>query len=433
MGGLLAIILAAGLPPTDDGAGCEAWAANRAHELAIAAQPSAAALGSDGPGLADVDLRTWTAFVPEVPQSTSESRDRFAAALDGRAAICTASELVQAAQRVEPQLRTLLTAARGARNTLPASFQLWAVLDSNPSPNSVDLNAAIRLGVARGRDALNSHQFARAIETCVGLLGLVRASAGTSLVGRLVAGAWGTRTRAFCLDTAALVTPAQREELRAALTHLSDGWPDFAHTLGQELVFAQVSLFSRYWSEETRSRRPADAIHLSQAAEKQDHTSSWQRVRRALFGQWSAREQCLLYARALPLVDAPPSIADPALRTLGVAPLLWRLADFPLPDRDDSWVRVFRRVRALETELAFLRAGLAAWEFRDRRGAWPASLESLARDPWARLDEKAWKFIDARTGQRIVLELKGGSVFLVARADPSVDAEEIRALLLDPR
>jgi hypothetical protein len=217
------------------------------------------------------------------------------------------------------------------------------------------------------------------------------------------------------------------------LTRLSDGWPDFAHTLGQELVFAQVALFSRYWSEENQSKRPQEALHLSQAAEKQDPTSSWQRVRRALFGKWSAREQCLLYARAVPLVDAPPPIADPALRTLGVAPLLWRLADFPLPDRDDNWVSVFRRVRGLETELALLRAGLAAWEFRDRTSAWPASLESLAADPRARLDEKAWKFIDARTGQRIVLELKDGSSLLVARADPSVDAQEIRAPLWDAR
>jgi hypothetical protein len=122
MGGLLAIILAVGLPPTDDGAGCEAWVANRARELAVAPQPRAKPLGADGPGLADLDPSIWTSFVPAVPPSTPENRDRFVAALDGRTAISTAPELVDAARRVEPQLRTFLSSARGARNILPAPF-----------------------------------------------------------------------------------------------------------------------------------------------------------------------------------------------------------------------------------------------------------------------------------------------------------------------
>jgi len=162
---------------------------------------------------------------------------------------------------------------------------------------------------------------------------------------------------------------------------LSDGWPDFAHTLGQEMVFAQVAMLSRYWAHENRSTLPVEAVHLSQAAVAQDPVSSWQKFRRTLFGRWSARELCLLYARALPLVDGPPSIAEPALRGMGDLPLVWRLGYFPVPDRDDNWVSLFRRVRSLETEIALLRAGLAAWEFHDRAGS---GLRHSSRSPVTR-------------------------------------------------
>jgi hypothetical protein len=421
VGALLAIILSAGFPPSDDGGGCESWTATRAGELAAAPQPDAAPLGVEVSGLAELADRIWASFLPAVPSYTEQNGERFAAALDGRAPMSTAPELVEAARRLEAELGKLLVAARGSQNRLPVSFQIWSVLDrQNPSPSEMDLQAGVRLSLARGWGALQGHNLPRAIEACTGLLGLLRASAGTSVLGRMVSSAWSRRTRDLCLETARRATSSQRDELLLAITRLRSGWPSLAHTLGQELVFAQVALFTSYWSPENRSRLPKEALHLSQAGAKKGEASWLRSFRRALFGRWSAREQCLLYARALPLVDSAPQVADPALGNMDEVPFIGRLADWDeLRDSPDHWVKLFRRARALETDLALLRAGLTVWGFHDKSGAWPCSL-SVVGD-----------FADARTGRALVLDARGGSIALVAEGDPAHGAQEIRVQLAE--
>jgi hypothetical protein len=382
VGGLLSILLAVGLPPTHDGARCEAWAVRRAGELAEAPQPPAAPLNVQNPGLAALDPAVWTRFKGAIPQSTAENGPRFAAAVEGRAPVASAPELVEAAQHLEPELKTLLLAARGSENRLPPSFQLWFIFDDwQLQPSTLDLQTSVRLGLIRGRASLESGDTSRAVETCIGLLGLLRASAGTSLLGRMVAAAWGTRTRVFCLDSARRATPAHRQELHSAVRALQSGWPNLAHTLGQELVFAQVAFFAKYWSEETRTQLPPGAIHLMQTAGQQQDTGSWlHKVRRTLFSRPAGREQCLLSARAIEVADASPALADPALRAMGETPFFWRLADVDdSPGGTDHWIQLFRRVRRLETDLELLRAGLAVWAWHDTRGAWPASLDDVGQ------------------------------------------------------
>ncbi len=330
--------------------------------------------------------------------------------------MATAPELVEAAQHLEPELKTLLFAARGSANRLPPSFQLWSIFDDwRLQPSTLNLQTSVRLGLIRGRASLESGDTSRAVETCIGLLGLLRASAGTSLLGRMVAAAWGTRTRALCLDTARQATPAHRQELYSAVRALQSGWPTLAHTLEQELVFAQVAFFARYWSEESRAQLPPGAIHLMRTAGQQQDTGSWlHKVRRTLFSRAAGREQCLVSAHAIEVVDSSPALADPALRAMGEAPFFWRLADVDdSPGGIERWVQLFRRVRRLETDLELLRSGLGLWAVHDTRGTWPASLDEVGH------------YVDRRTDLPLVLEKVRESVRVVARADPTLGAEEL--------
>ena len=416
VGGLLAILLAIGPPPTHDGPGCEAWVAQRARELALAPQPPAAPLTVETPGLATFDLAIWTRFSGATPQSTEESGPRFAAAVEGRAPVATAPELVKAAERLEPELHTVLRAARGSQNRLPAGFQVWSVFDDwKEQASTLDLQAAVRLSLIRGRAALESGETSRALESCIGSLGLLRASAGTSLIGRMVAAAWGPRTRTFCLETARQATPARRQELQAAAAALRIGWPSLANTLEQELVFAQVAFFARYWSDETRTQLPPEALHLMEVVGRKQNTGSWfHKIRRTLFSRTAGREQCLHAAHGIEAIDGPLAPADQALREMGDAPFFVRLADVDdSPGETERWVRLLRRVRRLETDLELLRVGLGLWAFHDARGSWPASLEVVGR------------FIDRRTDLPLVLEQSGDSVRVVARAVPTLAAEEL--------
>jgi len=235
----------------------------------------------------------------------------------------------------------------------------------------------------------------------------------------MVAAAWARRARDFCVETAAAAAQPERRALEAASSHLREGWPSQADTLGQELVFAQVAFFTKYWSQENRSQLPPEAVALSRDGEKQIGQQSWWRsVRRSLFGGFAAREHCLTYAQAFPVLDSSPAIADPALRKMGEPPFFRHLADWDdSPAGSDQWVTLFRRVRGLETELELLRAGLAVWKLRDAEGSWPNSL--AAEGP----------FIDGRTGQPLRLETTGGAVALVARGDSSLAAGELRVPL----
>ena len=308
-------------PPTDDAAACEAWVIEHSRRLANSPQPPAAALGRERPGLADFPTTVWNSLHQALPSPTLSTPqadvERRRAALEGRAPIASAPELVDVARQLEPSLNQVLDAARGSRNRLPKSLELWTTLDKESTPTFLDIQNVIRLSVTRGWVAIASKQLETAIDSCVGSLGLIRALAGNSLVGRMIATAHRRPVRALCLAVARLGTPAEREALATDLRDLRRGWPSFEHTLQEEMVFAQVAFLSEQWPESARADLPPEALYLAAAGRSQNDAASWwTRTRRAIFGRWAGREHCVQFARAVPSVGRGPVAADAALRSL---------------------------------------------------------------------------------------------------------------------
>ncbi len=411
------------LPPTGRGAACEAWLIDHAGRLAESPQQPAAPLGPDRPGLADLPTSTWDSLHKVLPppnlSAPPTDTERRRAALEGRAPISTAPELIEVAGRLEASLRELLAAARGSRNRLPKNLDIWTTLDSgpDPAPTFMDIQNIIRLSVTRGWVALGSGQIQVAADSCVGSWGLIRSAAGTSLLARMIATANRRPVRALCLEVARLGTKRDREAVASDLDQVSRGWPDFRHTLEEEMVFAEIAFLSERWSDDERSKLPIEARHLAAAGRTWNEAASWPtRVRRAVFGRWAGREYCLQFAHAVAAIEGSPTQAEAALRALAEPRFSWSLAAWD-EGRPTDWVSYLRRSRELDAELELVLAGLAVWATRDADGTWPASFEGLG------------DFFDPRTGRRFVLERKGTEVAVAAPADPAFSADVRRAVL----
>jgi hypothetical protein len=419
----LLLLAAPAQPPTDSGASCEAWVIADAQRLAVSPQLIVAPLGPDRPGLADLPMSLWESLHEVLPSpslfGTPADRERRRAALEGSAPISTAPELIETAQRLDTSLSELLSAARGSRNRLPRSLDIWTTLNSGPdaTPTFVDIQNILRLTITRGWVALASNQTRVAADSCVGSWGLIRAVASTSLLGRMIATISRRSTRALCLEAARLATKVQRETLASDLNQVGHGWPDFGHTLEEELVFSEVAFMSDKWSEDQRSKLPTEAQQLAAKGRIRNEEASWlTRARRAIFGGWASRDYCLSFARPIAAMEGTPKEAEAALRSLAQPLFSWKLAAWDEGSPSD-WVSYFRRTRELDAELQLVIAGLAAWNARDADGDWPASFEKVGR------------FVDPRTGQQLDLVRSGTEVTVVARADPAFGAEELRAVL----
>jgi hypothetical protein len=404
VGALVGIVLSAWPlppPPTDDVAACREWAVKAANVLAVTPQPPVPSLeGASAEGLADVPLEAWNTLETFHPDKSPEALSRRRAVLDGEVPLESAPELVGEAVRLEPIVRRVLSAARSNRDELPRSLQNWSIFVGPRTPTHLTLQNVLLLANVLAQRSDPDH----GIGICLESWALLRSLGGSGLIGQMVAASQTSRLRTLCLATARLSSPEQRRRLRSGLETVASSWPPLSTTLEQELVFAQVAIFSTRWSDSLVRRLPAVALNLREGARAKD--PGWLTVVRwKLFGGWAGGEACLLLAGAIQSADAPPEVADRALQAGGVTPLTLRLAKDELGHpSDDTWVRFARRHRNARLELELLLAVLDRWS-----GESPLPVRT-----------------DPRTGRALQDRVVGGMREVAAPAVPEFEAAELR-------
>src|SRR5262249_11948310 len=202
MGALLVtwlVVVALPLPPTDDGPGCEKWAVAAARELLSEPQPPASGLdGVTTGGLSTIPDADWTALgsysYPDV-RTTGPWR----AVREGDVPYDAVPELAAAVTALREPLGRVLQAGLGPWNRLPRQGPGWCAFRCAHPDTWGKLSIRLpTLALAVGWRALELRDLATARLSCLGLAGVLRAQAGTSLLGQMRSAAYMAALGKFC-------------------------------------------------------------------------------------------------------------------------------------------------------------------------------------------------------------------------------------------
>jgi hypothetical protein len=404
---LVAWVLLAALPPppADDGPACQEWAVEAAERLLVTPQPPASGLGGvTSGGLSEIPPDLWSSFPSLTFGADDAERARRRPVKEGTAPVSSDPALDGALRTFEEPLRRVLRAAFGPRNVLSDGWQIWCTMDCPQQVPSVDRArfAVPTLALALGWRGLEQRRRDDALLGCVGLAGFLRASAGTGLVGQMVAGSFVHALSLECLAASKAASASEVLFLASSIEVVVREWPALSHTLTQELVFGQVLGADRLPAD-LRARLSPRWLPLvrSSSVSPLEDRSMWADVRRTLFGRLAMREHCLALAKSIRVVDGAPGEADPVLIAAGAptffGSLAWEGGGV------SRWIGYVRRARRQQTELRMLLTALEA-----------------------SVGKAALPMVDTRTGRPLELRGTASDRVVVAFADPAFEAEELR-------